>query len=120
MWKSCGKCGKIHDANYKCKAGRITRPKADDQRFRSTNKWTEKSKDIRERSNWLCAVCRDEGELTTEGLEVHHIEKLTDAPELGLDDENLVCLCKRHHELADDGKIDPDYLRDLARQRDEK
>jgi len=120
MWKSCSKCGKIHPENYKCNAGRIPRQRTDDQRFRSTNKWTEKSKSIRERSNWLCSVCQDEGYLETESLEVHHITKLTEAPELGLDDDNLVCLCKRHHEMADEGKIDPEYLRELARKRDEK
>ena len=66
----------------------------------------------------MCEVCRDEGELTHEGLEVHHIEKISAAPDLYLDDDNLVCLCVRHHKLADEGKIDKEYLRKLAQVRD--
>lgn len=117
--KSCSRCGKIHPYNYKCNAGRLPQVKDEEAKFRSKNKWIVKSEQIRERSHWLCAVCKEEGQLTTEGLEVHHITKLRDAPELGLDDENLIALCVEHHKMADAGEIEPDYLRKLARKRDE-
>lgn len=59
------------------------------------------------------------GTLTYEGLEVHHIIKLRDRPELLLEDSNLVCLCVRHHKEADRGEIDAKALYALVRQRDE-
>lgn len=114
MWKSCSRCGKVHDSNYKCQIKRPKQIPTKDRGLRSQRSWTEKSLEIRERSNYLCQVCLDEGVYTYEGVEVHHIEKLKDNPNKLLDDTNLVCLCKYHHELADGNKIDPDYLRKLA------
>ena len=116
--KACAVCGKIHDANMKCKRP-IDRADAQAHSLRQTNKWHSKSLEIRERSHWLCAVCRDQGRFNHSSLEVHHIRKLRDYPEGLLDDENLICLCTEHHKLADDGMIDVDYLRMLAQMRDE-
>lgn len=90
-----------------------------EHKLRQTNKWHTKSLEIRERSQWLCAICRDEGFYNHESLEVHHIVKLRDNPDGLLDDDNLICLCTSHHKLADDGMIEPDYLRLLAKKRDE-
>ena len=120
MWKSCSKCGKVHDVKYKCNV-RATKPvPTEDRRLRSQSAWTNKSIEIRERSNYLCQVCLDQGKYTYDGLEVHHIEKLKDNPNKLLDDLNLICLCKHHHELADAGKIDHEYLRKLAKKIFEK
>lgn len=118
MWKSCPKCGRIHQGNYRCNAGRLPRGKTPDQRLRSTNRWTLKAKEIKERSKWLCALCLEEGRYNYDDLEVHHITKLKDAPEKLLDDDNLICLCKYHHELADANKIDAEHLRKLAEARE--
>ena len=115
--KACSICGKIHDANIRCK--RAVRADAQAHSLRQTNKWHSKSLDIRERSHWLCAVCLDEGIINHESLEVHHIEKLRDNPSGLLDDENLICLCTTHHKLADENQIDADYLRKLAQKRDD-
>lgn len=115
--KACSICGKIHDANIRCK--RAVRADAQAHSLRQTNKWHSKSLDIRERSHWLCAVCLDEGIINHESLEVHHIEKLRDNPSGLLDDENLICLCSEHHKLADENQIDADYLRKLAQKRDD-
>lgn len=117
MFKSCAKCGKIHDYNYKCKAGRIRTPKTPDQRLRSSYKWTQKALQTKERSNYLCELCRLEGRYTYDNIEIHHITKVKDEPSKLLDDYNLICLCKRHHELADQGKIDKELLERLARER---
>ena len=91
-----------------------------ERELRAKYKWAQKSQDIRERSNYLCAVCRDQGVYTYEGLEVHHIDKLKDYPEKLLDDYNLICLCVIHHKQADSGELDKDYLKELVRQREEK
>lgn len=116
MYKSCTRCGRVHDAAYKCTL-RYPNPRGLEDKLRSQRKWTKKSLEIREASQNLCAVCREEGKFTYDDLEVHHIEKLRQAPEKLLDDDNLICLCTFHHKLADEGKLDPDYLRELARKR---
>ena len=115
--KACSVCGKIHDASIKCKRP-VERTDAQAYTLRQTNKWHNKSLEIRERSQWLCAVCKAQGIINYEKLSVHHITKLSENPDGLLDDENLVCLCANHHLMADDGLIDADYLRELAKQRD--
>ena len=35
-----------------------------------------------------------------------------------LDNYNLICLCTDHHKQADQGKLDKEYLRKLARKRE--
>ena len=117
MWKSCTRCGKVHSSAYKCSYGRATGRGLEDK-LRSQRKWTNKSLEIREASQNLCAVCRAEGTYTYGGLEVHHIVKVKDSPEKLLDNENLICLCTKHHKEADEGKLDADYLRELARARE--
>lgn len=79
--------------------------------------WTEKSKQIREDANYLCEVCKDKGIYNYRNVSVHHIEKLKDKPELWLEDDNLICLCKYCHRMADAGMIDKEYLKKLARHR---
>ena len=114
--KACSVCGKIHDSSIKC-----SRPDAradQEHKLRQKNKWHKKSLDIRERSHWLCAVCKAQGIYNHESLEVHHIEKLRDNPEGLLDDDNLICLCTEHHKEADAGLIEPNYLIKLAKMRD--
>ena len=46
-----------------------------------------------------CRRCRELGKVTTtnEVLEVHHIKELDKHPELGLDNDNLITLCKSCH-----------------------
>ena len=119
MWRSCSKCGRIHSTAYKCRLYTPPIRRTTDQVLRSTSKWQKKSEEIREKSQHLCQVCREEGRYNYNQLEVHHIEKLRSAPEKLLDNYNLVCLCKYHHELADAGKIKASYLEELARSREE-
>ena len=93
--------------------------------MRSTYRWTLKSKEIREKANYLCEVCRAEGVYTYDNLEVHHIVKVKDDNDLLLDNYNLICLCQEHHKQADENSagggrgLSPDYLRELAKQRED-
>ena len=119
MWKSCSRCGKVHDTRYICRHNAPIKARTIDQRLRSTKRWTKKSEEIREKSQHLCAVCRQEGRYNYDNLEVHHIVKLKDDTDRLLDNYNLVALCKYHHELADEGKIEASYLEELARCREE-
>lgn len=117
MWKACSRCGKIHDSRYKCNVGRVYNGGIE-RELRQKSKWHYKSRDIREKSFYLCEVCRDKGIFNNKDIEVHHIVKIKDDKDSLLDDSNLVALCQSHHKEADAGKIDPDYLRELARKRD--
>ena len=94
-------------------------PQTKEQALRRRTSWTNKSKEIRERSKYLCAVCLDQGiARADDDTEVHHITKLRDDPSGLLDDDNLICLCTYHHKQADNGILSADYLRDLAQKRD--
>lgn len=115
--KSCSKCGKIHPYNYKCDVGRTYAGGAE-RRERSSYAWTKKSKEIRDKAQGLCEVCKDKGIYTYKGLEVHHIVKIKDNPTLLLDNYNLICLCIEHHKEADRNELSIDYLKDIAKRRE--
>ena len=120
MFKSCSRCGKIHDTRFQCgkRAWHTRNPDAEERKLRRTNAWKEKSVEIRDRSNYLCAACKAEGKYTYEGVEVHHIVKVTDDPSLLLEDSNLICLCQQHHRMADRGDISGEKLRMWVNERD--
>ena len=119
MYKACSKCGKIHPASYQCSANRVFTGGAE-RKLRSKYSWTKKSEEIRERANYLCEVCRVDGVYTYDNLEVHHIVKVRDDESLLLDNENLICLCQEHHKQADNNEISREYLRELARKREQR
>ena len=96
MYKACSRCGKIHDYNYKCNIGKVYKQDEIDK-LRSSYKWTNKSIEIRERSNYLCSVCLDEGIYNYKDIQVHHIIKLHEDVDKILDNEYLICLCPYHH-----------------------
>ena len=120
MLKSCSRCGGIHESGYRCTHNK---PKynyrgGEERGLRNSHAWHKKSREIKQRANYLCEACKETGRYVYDGLEVHHIEKVRDKPEKLLDDMNLVCLCVMHHKQADRGDISPDYLRDLAEKRE--
>lgn len=115
MLVSCSKCGKLHPRGYKC--GTRTYRQTNERELRSKYVWTKKAKQIKDDAMGLCEVCREQGIYTYDGLEVHHITKLKDDPNGLLDDNNLICLCVEHHKQADEGKIAPEYLREIAKRR---
>ena len=119
MYKSCSKCGKIHPANERCPVGREYKG-GKERELRKRYAWQKKSQQIRQDAGGLCEVCLDMGAINYKGLEVHHIERLKDAPELLLEGENLICLCQKHHKMADRGELSKDYLKNLALKRERK
>ena len=118
MYRACARCGKIHDASFTCNVGKVYTG-GRERAMRSSYSWQKKAEEIKDMSQHLCAVCREQGRYVYAGLEVHHIVKLRDDPDGLLDDSNLVCLCTNCHKLADSGDISADYLRELARRRGE-
>lgn len=116
MYKACSRCGKIHDSNYKCFVNRFVG--GEERELRATYKWHKKAKEIKEKANYLCEVCRDKGIYTFEGLETHHIVSVKNEPGMLLDDLNLICLCTACHKKAEAGKLTKEYLEGLARARE--
>lgn len=123
MLKSCSYCGKIHDTKETCPKKPIRRKYGTEQnRFRSKNIWTKKSKRIRERDGFLCQICIRKLYNTTkqfnyENLEVHHIIPVKMNYELRLEDSNLITLCQRHHEMAEAGEIPAEVMQRIVAEQ---
>lgn len=119
MFRSCPYCGRIHKVGEICpKKPKRNYNGGEERKLRSTSAWTKKSKEIREKAQGLCEVCRDKGIYTYKGLEVHHITKVREDKDKLLDDYNLICLCTEHHKQAESGKLSKKYLRGLAMKRE--
>lgn len=119
MFKSCSRCGKIHPRNYICTKDKVFKG-GDERNLRQKAVCKRKMQETRERANNLCEVCRDNGRFVYNNLEVHHIEKVKEHPELLLEDDNLICLCQTCHKKADAGRLDKDYLKMLAQLREQE
>ena len=119
MLKSCKHCGRIHDSKYMCPS----KPRrnnykdvTEEDKFRSTYVWQKKRENIKQRDNYLCQVCIRKlyntlKQYNYEDIQVHHIVPLKEDYELRLEDDNLISLCKYHHELAEKGEIPREILR---------
>lgn len=116
MLKTCSRCGVVpidHICPYK-----KTYHKSDGStkdRFRRTYRWTNKSKEIRQRDYNLCQICIREkyntiNKYNYNKLEVHHIIPLHEDYSKRLDNNNLITLCAYHHKMADNGDIPREEL----------
>ena len=129
MLKACQYCGRVHSKNIDCAAkARTLRERDAVQReresiirsFRSSGAWRRKAENIRSRDKGLCLVCRAEMETLGKcsgaliGAEVHHITPLSTDFSLRLEDDNLITLCRVHHEDAECGDISPGFLKGLV------
>lgn len=123
MLKSCSHCGSIHDSKYQCpkKPKRYKRPTPIDK-FRNTSSWRKKSVEIRKRDKGLCQICirklyNTQHQYTFDTIEVHHIIPLSEDMKRGLDNANLISLCKYHHYMADDGDIPRQVQHEIAKEQ---
>lgn len=138
MLKSCTYCGKIHDKKYICqekeKAEKIRHDKMIDRqkkynrkkvpdtenKFRWGRKWKKKAESIKRRDLYLCQACIRNlhgtvNQYNSHQLSVHHIVKLRDDYSRRLDDDNLITLCRMHHEMAEHGEIQASVLAEIAK-----
>lgn len=125
MLKSCQYCGHIHDKKIDCGYRSKTRKKyTNNDQFRKSHTWTDKSLQIRARDKFVCQCCirKMPGTIRQyeyDDIEVHHIEPLSDAWDMRLDDDNLISLCRTHHEMAEAGRLSRAILHEIAmRQQD--
>jgi hypothetical protein len=118
MKKACVYCGKVHSKGENCDK----RPKNTygergnrEDLFRWSYAWKCKREHILKRDIYLCRACFENLPFTvrrfnSEELSVHHIQSLKTNWELRLEDENLITLCRAHHELAESGEIPAEKL----------
>lgn len=126
MLRACKYCGRIHDSKYNCgkrpvKKKKLTRVDF----FRRSQKWTDKSLEIRTRDGYLCQACirKLPGTFTQynyDDLSVHHIIPANQDWGRKLDNDNLITLCGVHHKMAEDGEIDAEILMRIAKEQEER
>lgn len=119
MRRSCKYCGRVHPVGYVCPekptCGRHRDAKIDG--FRKSSKWVHKRLEILERDVHHCRLCEYERaprRYNPGRLSVHHIEPLAERWDLRLEDGNLITCCNNHHERAERGEYDREFLHGLA------
>lgn len=124
MLKSCRYCGKIHDSKFDCgKKPKFKKKYDDSNSFRNNISWKKKRRQIRIRDLYMCQICKRMmygtiNQYNSEGLEVHHCDKASDYPERIYDDDNLITLCERHHEMAEDGRIPREVIKKIILEQE--
>ncbi len=124
MLKSCQYCGRIHDSKYDCGKRPVRKKKfTKADYFRRSQKWTDKSVQIRERDKYLCQICIRKlygtvNQFNYSGLSVHHIVPLNEDYERRMDDSNLITLCEIHHTMAEDGRIPRNVLLRISEEQE--
>lgn len=126
MLKSCAYCGRIHDTKYDCgkkpqKKKKITYI----DRFRSSRNWREKREQIRARDLNLCQICirnlyDTDRQYNYEDLSIHHAIPLERDFEKRLDDDNLITVCGKHHEMAECGAIPYEEIKKIIDEQEGK
>ena len=126
MLKSCSYCGRVHDSKIICPKKPIRKKyRTGQNKFRSKNIWTKKSKQIRARDGYLCQICirnlyKTTKQYNAEQLEVHHIVSVRKDYDLRLEDSNLITLCERHHQMAERGEISAKVLLEITAEQEAK
>ena len=126
MLVSCSYCGRINQKNIDCgKRPQRIRYNTDAAKFRNTTAWQKKSKEIRERDNFLCQCCIREFPNTFRKFEydncsVHHNVPLAEDMSRGLDNANLITLCSAHHEMAENGEISREDIQRIIDEQEGK
>lgn len=115
MKKACPYCKQIHDTAYICpNKPKQQKENTDIVNFRNSRRWQIKRHYIRERDRNMCRLCAvgydNKPVYYNPDVSVHHIVPLIEAWSLRLEDDNLICLCSYHHELAENGKISREFL----------
>ena len=122
MLKTCSRCGVVYEG-HQCpfKVQRKREKNSNEDKFRKSKAWTNKSIEIRQRDRYLCRVCEADlyntvTRLNFDKLEVHHITPLHEDYNKRLDNDNLITLCNYHHKMAEAGKIPREELEELIKE----
>lgn len=113
---NCGICGGKHPVGEPCphkyKFKKVSDVSQKANKFYRTKSWKMKRKEILERDKYCQRCWIKFGIISTERLEVHHIEPLTSFWEKRLNNDNLICLCSSCHKLIDNkynGNLDFEF-----------
>lgn len=120
--KSCPYCGRIHARGFDCGKLPVRGQQKDtaEHRFRHSERWKRMSIMIRERDKYMCVYCfKQLHKVTADTVEVHHIVPIKADYDMRLDADNLISLCREHHEAAEAGVISRDLLLSMAREQEE-
>ena len=126
MLKSCKYCMRIHDSKYNCgKKPQRKKHGNDKERFRWTQAWQKKREEIKQRDSYLCQICirklyDTHNQYNYNDLEVHHGVPLEEDFEKRLDNDILLTICERHHEMAERGDISRREILDIAGEQEDK
>lgn len=71
--------------------------------FYNSPRWRRKQKAILRRDHYQCQLCKRYGRIS-EATIVHHKLELVEYPELAMDDDNLVSVCRKCHNKLHDEK----------------
>lgn len=127
MLKSCPYCGRIHDSKFIClqKEKAISKKKkmTDKDKFRGKSAWKRKREEIKERDNFVCQVCvrnlyNPLRIYETDNLQVHHVIPLEKDYNKRLDNDNLITLCERHHEMAEAEEIPIEVIKGIVLEQE--
>ena len=114
---TCSKCMRVvergHICPYRTQKQYVKSSPA--SKFRNTKSWMKKSKEIKERDNYLCRAFINNLYSTVatynfKKLEVHHIIPIEEDYNKRLDNDNLITLCSYHHHMAELGLIPREEL----------
>lgn len=126
MLKSCKYCLKVHDSNFNCGKKPVRKKQGNDKdRFRWTAIWQKKREEIKQRDRYLCQVCFRKLYDTTnqfnyDSLEVHHAIPLEEDFDKRLDNDNLLTICERHHEMAERGEIPRKVILEIVTEQERR
>lgn len=126
MKKLCVYCGRVHDSRLDC-GHKPKRHETDSraQHIRNRYRWRRTREAVRERDNNICQLClrNYKGALRPyeyEGLEIHHIIPIEEDENKAFDMQNLITLCKVHHEQAERGEITREILTEIAKENERR
>lgn len=71
--------------------------------FYNSPRWRRKQKAILRRDHYQCQLCKRYGRISEASI-VHHKLELAEYPELAMDDDNLVSVCRKCHNKLHDEK----------------
>ena len=126
MLKSCQYCGKIHDSKFICsKKPKKQKQITDIDKFRCTSKWQKKREEIKQRDLYLCQICIRELYNTIikynmQELEVHHNVPINEDYNKRLDNDNLLTVCKYHHEMCENGEIPREEVQQIIKEQEKQ
>lgn len=121
MYRICSSCGRKikHSETCICRKQYLAKKvKEKDDGFYSSKRWIKLRKQVLKRDNHMCQRCMIKFDLIeTEHLQAHHIKSREHYPELEMDINNIICVCRTCNlQLGTSDKLDFDW----ALQEEEK